>query len=108
MVRALCKCQFRGSVKRKIRQVVGQVGDASKLRLKRVLRPQRRKIMKFKAWDKIDKRWIYDEQEFIPLMVTNKGVFKLSPHHKENLWILADRERFDIFPYSEEDYKEGN
>ena len=72
------------------------------------LSPLRRKIMKFKAWDKIDKRWIYDEQEFIPLMVTNKGVFKLSPHHKENLWILADRERFDIFPYSEEDYKEGN
>ena len=51
---------------------------------------------KHRAWDKVDKRMIVDEQDFIPLMVTNKGVFRLSPHHAENLWELMDTDRFEL------------
>lgn len=39
---------------------------------------------------------IVDEQDFIPLKVTNKGVLRLSPNHAETLWSIADGERFEI------------
>ena len=56
--------------------------------------------IKFRAWDKEDKRMIVDEQEFIPLKVTNKGVLKLSPFHKENLWEISDAKRFELMQYT--------
>ena len=39
---------------------------------------------------------IVDEQEFIPLIVTNKGVFRLSPHYGENLYEKICLNRFEI------------
>lgn len=51
---------------------------------------------KYRAWDKVDKRYIVDEQEFIPVIVTNKGVFRLDATIKENRWILIEPERFVI------------
>ena len=56
--------------------------------------------IKFRAWDKEDKRMIIDEQDFIPVKVTNKGVLKLNPHHKENFWEFIDEERFEIMQYT--------
>lgn len=41
-----------------------------------------------RVFDKLTKQMITDEQEFIPLKITNKGLLKLSPIHKENLWVL--------------------
>lgn len=43
---------------------------------------------------------ITDEQDFIPLMVTNKGVFRLSPHHTENLWSIVDEDRFELMEFT--------
>ena len=49
----------------------------------------------FRAWDKQDKRMIADEQEFIPLKITNKGVLRLNPHHEDNLYnLLPIEDRF--------------
>ena len=56
--------------------------------------------IKFRAWDKEDKRMIIDEQDFIPVKVTNKGVLRLNPHHKENFWEFIDEERFEIMQYT--------
>lgn len=52
-------------------------------------------IQKYRAWDKVSRRMIVDEQEFIPLIVTNKGVFRLSPGHKESLYERIDNNRFE-------------
>lgn len=52
---------------------------------------------KFRAWDKKDKRMIVDEQEFIPLIVTNKGVMKLDPQSITNKYFLVeDNNRFEL------------
>lgn len=56
--------------------------------------------MKFRAWDKQDKRMIAGEQDFIPLLVTSKGVFRLNPHHQEPLWALCEKERFELMQYT--------
>ena len=56
--------------------------------------------IKFRAWDKEDKRMIVDEQNYVPLIVTNKGVMKLNPHHKEDLWSIVDESRFEITQYT--------
>jgi len=56
--------------------------------------------IKFRAWDKEDKRMIIDEQDFIPVKVTNKGVLRLNPNHKENFWEFIDEERFEIMQYT--------
>jgi len=56
--------------------------------------------IRFRAWDKQDKRMIVDEQGFIPLKVTNKGVLKLSPLYVENLWEIIPIERFEIMQYT--------
>lgn len=53
-------------------------------------------IQKYRAWDKVSRRMIVDEQEFIPLIVTNKGVFRLSPHYGENLYEKICLNRFEI------------
>lgn len=58
------------------------------------------RVIKFRAWDKEDKRMITHNQEFIPLMVTNWGVMKLSPHHEENLWFLIAYGRFELMQYT--------
>jgi len=56
---------------------------------------------KFRAWDKKDKRLIYDKQVFIPLRVTNVGIFKLNPSKKEETWLLIDDEsRFDLMQHT--------
>lgn len=52
--------------------------------------------MKFRAWDKTDKRMIPPEQEFIPVKVTNIGVLRLDPFSKDTKWILMDNERFEL------------
>lgn len=52
--------------------------------------------IKFRVWDKVDKRMIVHEQDFIPLKVTNIGVFKLDPLIEENRWILMEQDRFEI------------
>ncbi len=54
------------------------------------------KTEKFRAWDKKDNRMIVHEQGFIPLKVTNIGVFRLDAKIKENRWILIDLKRFII------------
>lgn len=56
--------------------------------------------IKFRAWDKQDKRMIVDEQDFLPVAVTNKGILRLSPYHTENLWSIADGERFVLMQYT--------
>jgi uncharacterized phage protein (TIGR01671 family) len=56
----------------------------------------RNMMPKFRAWDKVSRRMIVDEQEFIPLIVTNKGVFRLSPQYKENLYEKICLNRFEI------------
>lgn len=64
--------------------------------------------LKFRAWDKQDNRMIIDEQDFIPLKVTNKGVLRLSPLHEDNLWSIIDGERFEIMMFSGAKDKNGN
>ena len=58
------------------------------------------KESKFRAYDKIDKRLIIDKQDFIPLIVTNKGVFKLDPCCEYNRWIEIEEDRFVIMEYT--------
>lgn len=45
---------------------------------------------RFQAWDKEDKRFIVHEQEFIPLMVTSRGVFRLDHATEEDRWIFFE------------------
>lgn len=56
--------------------------------------------IKFRAWDRKDERMIVHEQEFIPLKVTSAGVFRLNPHHEENLYFLIDPKRFILMQYT--------
>ena len=55
---------------------------------------------KYKAWDKSDKRMITHKQDFIPLIVTNFGVMRLSPKHENNLYSIVDVERFELMQYT--------
>ena len=55
---------------------------------------------KYRAWDIKDKRMITHTQDFIPLLVTNIGVFRLSATHEENLYSLVNKE-FKLMKYSE-------
>ena len=56
--------------------------------------------IKFRAWDKIDERIIVDDQKFIPVKVTSKGVMRLSPHYEEKLYKFIDDNRFDLMQYT--------
>jgi uncharacterized phage protein (TIGR01671 family) len=58
------------------------------------------KEIKFRAWDKENKIMITDIQNFIPLIVTNKGVLRLNPCHKENFWEFIDSNRFELMQYT--------
>lgn len=64
-------------------------------------------IQKYRAWDKVSRRMIVDEQEFIPLIVTNKGVFRLSPHYGENLYEKICLNRFEIMQSTGMEDKNG-
>lgn len=64
--------------------------------------------IKFRVWDKEDKRIITHEQEFTPLKVTNIGVFKLDPCLKENRWILINKDRFEFMEYTGLNYRVNN
>lgn len=55
--------------------------------------------IKFRVWDKEDKRHIVHEQEFIPLKVCSLGVLRLDATIKEDRWILMPIERFIIEQY---------
>ena len=55
---------------------------------------------KFRAWDKQDKRMITHKQDFIPLLVTSAGVFRLSPFHKEPVYHLGPKDRFELMQYT--------
>ncbi len=55
---------------------------------------------KYRAWDKKDKRMIVDRQEFIPLIVTSAGVFRLSATHEEDLYSLVDPARFELMQFT--------
>jgi hypothetical protein len=81
-------CQLNSTVSDGIFSLIKSFGDG-----------EMREI-KFRAWDKQDKRMIVDEQIFIPVKVTNKGVIRLSPNHIENLWDFADSSRFEIMEYT--------
>lgn len=50
--------------------------------------------VKFRVYDKEDKRMIVDEQDFIPLKITNKGVLRLNPFHEEDFWEFICDDRF--------------
>jgi len=64
---------------------------------------------KFRAWDKEDQRMIIDEQDFIPLFVTNKGVFRLNAHHEGNLYnLLPIKDRFILMQCSSLHDMDGN
>lgn len=52
--------------------------------------------IKFRAWDKQDNRMIIDQQDFIPLKITNCGVFRLDAKIKDDRWILISNDRFEI------------
>ena len=56
--------------------------------------------IKLRAWDKQDKRMIVDKQDFIPLIVTNKSVFKLDPTSEKDRWIEIDTNRFELMQYT--------
>jgi hypothetical protein len=50
----------------------------------------------FRVWDKEDKRMIINDQDFIPLKITNHGVFRLDPTIKNQRWQLMPGEMFII------------
>lgn len=54
---------------------------------------------KFRVFDKNSKKIVIDEQEFLPIKITNKGVIKLSPLYKQDLWEILDSENFEITQY---------
>lgn len=58
------------------------------------------RVIKFRAWDKTDRRMIVHEQEFIPIKVTSAGVLKLSPRYKEDLWFFLPYDRFEIMQFT--------
>lgn len=58
-----------------------------------------RKI-KFRAWDKQQSRMIVDKQEFIPLLVTSMGVFKLDPRLKGDRYIRMNDSRFELMQFT--------
>jgi len=56
--------------------------------------------IKFRVWDKEDKRMITHEQDFIPLKVTSIGLLRLNPHHVESFWEIMPIERFELMQFT--------
>lgn len=52
--------------------------------------------IKFRAWMKSDKRMITDTQEFIHLIVTNKGVMKLQPQYEEDYYAVIPKQLYEL------------
>lgn len=50
----------------------------------------------YRAWDKKLRYFIIKEQEYIPLKVTNIGVFRLDPSIENDRWELLPVKRFII------------
>lgn len=63
--------------------------------------------LKFRAWVKSDKRMITDKQDFIPLIVTNKGVMKLQPQFEASYYEILPNEWFELMQYTGLKYKNG-
>lgn len=51
---------------------------------------------KYRAWVKSENRYIVDTQDFIPLIVTNKGVMKLQPQFEKNYYEILPLDWFII------------
>jgi uncharacterized phage protein (TIGR01671 family) len=49
---------------------------------------------KYRAWHKKEKRMITNEQDFIPLIVTSRGVLRLNPKFEEKLYSLIPLDDF--------------
>lgn len=49
---------------------------------------------KFRVWDNSEKRMIVDEQDFIPVKITNKGILRLSPFNNGLYSIIEFADRF--------------
>lgn len=64
--------------------------------------------LKFRAWDKISKRMIVDKQDFVPLIVTSKGVLKLNPRIKEDNYFFVEEDRFNLMQFTGLTDKKGN
>jgi len=58
------------------------------------------RAIEFRAWDKESNRMIVGTQDFIPLVVTNAGVFRLSAMHEMNLYSLCEPARFEITQFT--------
>ena len=56
--------------------------------------------IKFRAWDKQDRRMITHEQDFIPLKVTNLGVLRLNPNIEKDNWEFMNRDRFYLMQHT--------
>ena len=56
--------------------------------------------IKFRAWVKSENRMITDKQEFVPLIVTNKGVMKLQYQFEEDYYEILPNEWFEIMQYT--------
>lgn len=56
--------------------------------------------IKFRAWDKETSRMIIDEQGFIPLKITNKGVLRLCPYYEEPLYDIIPCDRFELMQFT--------
>src|SRR5574344_1190946 len=54
------------------------------------------RMNKYRAWVKSEKRYIVDVQDFIPLIVTNKGVMKLQPQFEKNYYEILPLDWFII------------
>lgn len=56
--------------------------------------------IKFRAWDREDKRMIVHEQEFIPLKITSIGVLRLDEQIEDDRWSVMDNVRFELMQYT--------
>lgn len=62
--------------------------------------------IRFRAWDKRAKEIKFD-QEFIPIMVTSAGVFRLDAQIEENRWMLMPADRFELMQSTGQEDEEG-
>lgn len=54
----------------------------------------------YRAWIKSENRMITDKQDFIPLIVTNKGVMKLQPQFKENYYEFLPNDEIELMQWT--------
>lgn len=56
--------------------------------------------IEYRAWIKSENRMITDKQDFIPLIVTNKGVMKLQPQFKENYYEFLPNDKIELMQWT--------